>query len=240
MNQKSALVLRVILGGYLVFLGVSVLMQAWQTHPSDLVIKTVFGVVFMLVGMAYAGNYIWKAYRMVYPKKEKKIEPGQKNENRRIFRKPKHDESILRTAPMPGEEELRRETSFREIDLRENMKYLHEAEAENTENPAEEQTANTEDSALEQAADAETFEEKQEQAADIETFAETETTDAEKPVQKQAEDANEAVMTESKKEPSAEQDPVRMAIEIMRDEDMELSDLNDSPEEDLEKDYEEK
>lgn len=129
MNKRSGLVLRMILGGYLVFLGVSVLIQAIQTKPSDLVIKALFGVLFIVVGGFYAFTQIRKAYHFMKEETDETSGPDVDDSTQPLFETPQHDQSLFRTAPMPTEE-IRKNISAQETDLRANMRHMQEKQRE--------------------------------------------------------------------------------------------------------------
>ena len=177
MNNKAGLILRLILGGYLVFLGVSVIVQATQTQPSDLIVKVLFGILFIAVGGAYAISQIKKVYCCI---KEETEEEEVRESTQPLFVKPQHDEALYRTAPMPAEE------------ISKTMSTVQNKEKEQ----------NTEEIQIKQEAPSQLDLQKEET-----TTSETE-----------------------------QKDPGNLAIEIMRDENEELS----KTAEELEKDYEEK
>lgn len=212
MNKKSGLVLRIILGAYLIFLGCNLLMQLTKIQPSDMAVKSVFAVIFIVTGALYAFINIRAVYRMV---KEETADPEEKTEDKPQFEKPQHDKSMFRTAPMPSEEVLRKASAPEETDLRANMKYMEETpDEEAAESPQPE--ARTE--AQPERAESEKIEAKT-QVISIERAAEKE-------VSEKAE----------KTEKTAETDSVHLAIEIMRSEEEDL----EAAEEEIEKDYEEK
>lgn len=107
MNKKSGLVLRIILGGYLVFLGVSLLMQMIQQQPSDMVLKSGIAVVFIAVGGFYAVHNIKAFYKMIKAENEEIPEVSEKQEKSEVrFEKAQHDASLYRTAPMPRQDDV--------------------------------------------------------------------------------------------------------------------------------------
>lgn len=135
MNKKSGLVLRLILGGYLVFLGVSVISQAMKTQPSDLVIKAFFGVLFIAVGGFYAFINIRRMFHLMEKESRSNSGSSADDSTQPLFEKPQHDQSLYRTAPMPSEE-IRRKMPAQETDLRANMSQMPE---EHSEKPQEQQ-----------------------------------------------------------------------------------------------------
>ncbi len=66
MNNKSGHVIRIILGAYLAYLGVRILIQVIKTEPSNSEIMGVLSVLFIIIGAGYAifsiRNFI-KAYK---------------------------------------------------------------------------------------------------------------------------------------------------------------------------------
>lgn len=107
MNKKSGLVLRIILGGYLVFLGGSLLMQMIQQQPSDMVLKSGIAVIFIGVGGFYAFHNIKAFYKMIKAETEETPEVSEKQEKSEVrFEKVQHDASLYRTAPMPRQDDV--------------------------------------------------------------------------------------------------------------------------------------
>ena len=49
MNQKSSYAFRLVLGGWLTYLGVSLLYQMYKERPSNMVLISVIAVVFVIV-----------------------------------------------------------------------------------------------------------------------------------------------------------------------------------------------
>ena len=64
MNKKSGYALRIVLGGYLTYLGIRILSEMIQQRPSNMTLMSVLAVVFILVGVAYAGNAICKTFEI--------------------------------------------------------------------------------------------------------------------------------------------------------------------------------
>ncbi|WP_251392466.1 hypothetical protein [Mediterraneibacter agrestimuris] len=129
MNNKSGLILRVILGGYLVFLGVSVISQAIKAQPSDLIIKALFGVLFIAVGGFYAFTHIRRMLHLVEKESRRNSDSDAGDSTQPLFEKPQHDQSLYRTAPMPAGE-IRRKIPAQETDLRANVSQLPETHSE--------------------------------------------------------------------------------------------------------------
>ncbi len=108
MKNKSGLVLRIILGMYLVFLGGNLLTEMVKMKPSDYMLKSFLAVIFILVGIGYAFHNIKAIYKMVNEETEETPEPHSEetSEDEVRFEKPQHDKTMFRTAPMPSEEEI--------------------------------------------------------------------------------------------------------------------------------------
>ena len=111
MKNKSGLVLRIILGMYLVFLGGNLLTEMVKMKPSDYMLKSFLAVIFILVGIGYAFHNIKAIYKMVNEETEETPEPYSEEtaEDEVRFEKPQHDKTMFRTAPMPSEEEIQNE-----------------------------------------------------------------------------------------------------------------------------------
>ena len=54
MNKKGMYIFRVILGGYLGYLGINLLVQTTKEKPSNMIFMSAMGVLFIVVGLAYA------------------------------------------------------------------------------------------------------------------------------------------------------------------------------------------
>lgn len=141
MKKKSGLVLRIILGMYLVFLGGSLLMEMVKMKPSDYMLKSFLAVIFILVGIGYAFHNIKAIYKMVNEETEETqgSHPEETAADEVRFEKTQHDKTMFRTAPMPSEEELQKE-------LQENTQKTAEiAKKEVTESLAEEKKKDSND-----------------------------------------------------------------------------------------------
>lgn len=55
MNNKRGHIIRAVLGGYLVYLGVRILMQVIENQPSNQTLMSVLAVLFLIIGGCYAG-----------------------------------------------------------------------------------------------------------------------------------------------------------------------------------------
>ena len=83
MNKKSGCALRIVLGGYLTYLGIRILSEMIQQRPSNMTLMSVLAVVFILVGVAYAGNAICKTFEIDIKKQLAKMIAKRKAEQKR-------------------------------------------------------------------------------------------------------------------------------------------------------------
>lgn len=83
MNKKSGYALRIVLGGYLTYLGIRILSEMIQQRPSNMTLMLVLAVVFILVGVAYAGNAICKTFEIDIKKQIAKMIAKRKAEQKR-------------------------------------------------------------------------------------------------------------------------------------------------------------
>ena len=65
MNNKRGHIIRAVLGGYLAYLGVRILMQVIENKPSDQTLMSVLAVLFIIIGGCYAGFSIRGIIRAV-------------------------------------------------------------------------------------------------------------------------------------------------------------------------------
>ncbi len=54
MNRKAGYAFRIVLGGYLAWIGIRMIMQMVNERPSNMVFMCVMGVIFVLIGAPYA------------------------------------------------------------------------------------------------------------------------------------------------------------------------------------------
>ena len=83
MNKKSGYAFRIVLGGYLTYLGIRILSEMIQQRPSNMTLMSVLAVVFILVGVAYAGNAICKTFEIDIKKQIAKMIAKRKAEQKR-------------------------------------------------------------------------------------------------------------------------------------------------------------
>ena len=83
MNKKSGYALRIVLGGYLTYLGIRILSEMIQQRPSNMTLMSVLAVVFILVGVAYAWNAICKTFEIDIKKQLAKMIAKRKAKQKR-------------------------------------------------------------------------------------------------------------------------------------------------------------
>lgn len=222
MNSKAGLILRIIAGMYLIFSGGTLLRQMITLRPSDYILKSAIAIVFIVVGVWYGYRNIKATYYFV--KGETEDQPTDKaiEEQEEVhFNKPAYDESKYRTAPMAVAEDSKKEMRAEDTDLRANMKNMssdgtapilfHEeaTESDRKEVKREETKVEKKESPI--------LDQKTVVLSDMPIHVEAGT--------KKAEVTNDA------------DDPVKLAIEIMQDEDKERI---EKEAEEFESDFEEK
>ena len=72
MNNKTGYGLRIVLGGYLAYLGIRMLIQTINDRPANMMFMGVMAVLFAVVGIAYAVYSLKKVWEM---KKEEMKSP---------------------------------------------------------------------------------------------------------------------------------------------------------------------
>lgn len=77
MNNKTGYGLRIVLGGYLAYLGIRMLIQTVNDRPANMVFMGVMAVLFAVVGIAYAVYSLKKVWEM--RKEETKSSEAEKN-----------------------------------------------------------------------------------------------------------------------------------------------------------------
>lgn len=79
MNKKTGYILRIVLGGYLVWIGVNLLIQMLNERPSNMILLCIAAGVFIATGLVYAVFYLLKVsgVRFRIKKKEAAAEPEQ-------------------------------------------------------------------------------------------------------------------------------------------------------------------
>ena len=88
MNKKAAYALRIVLGAYLAFLGVKLIMQMMQEKPTNMIFICAMSVIFVIVGGGYA---IYSLIKLLDIRKEEKGEV--------IFEEPEEESSSAADNP---------------------------------------------------------------------------------------------------------------------------------------------
>lgn len=70
MNQKAAYAFRIILSGYLAYLGVKLLIEMTKEKPSNMIFMMAMGVVFLVIGAGYAVYCMKKVWDIMKAEKE--------------------------------------------------------------------------------------------------------------------------------------------------------------------------
>lgn len=135
MNKKSGYALRIVLGGYLTYLGIRILSEMIQQRPSNMTLMSVLAVVFILVGVAYAGNAICKTFEIDIKKQIAKMIAKRKAEQKR---KAEEDRKKLEDAVSKAdfEEKTMQDSKAEAIEKT--------ADSDSTENEAAEKTVSEE------------------------------------------------------------------------------------------------
>lgn len=106
-HNRGRYILRVIMGGYLAFIGGNLIREMMIEKPSDMTFKIFMGVLFLIVGLGYT---IWTIKNVVSEMKnemeEQKREAAAQEAVRKLEEKRKRDLMKFRTAPMPSESEI--------------------------------------------------------------------------------------------------------------------------------------
>lgn len=75
MNNKRGHIVRTVLGGYLVYLGIRILMRVIENKPSDQMLMSVLSVLFIIIGSCYAGFSIRGLLRAAKSEKGQAADP---------------------------------------------------------------------------------------------------------------------------------------------------------------------
>ena len=95
MNNKTGYGLRTVLGGYLAYLGIRMLIQTINDRPANMMFMGVMAVLFAVVGIAYAVYSLKKVWEIYIRKKHLKKKQKRKKRHRKrrqkryLMRKPK-------------------------------------------------------------------------------------------------------------------------------------------------------
>ncbi len=112
MNQKAAYAFRILLSGYLAYLGVKILLEMAKERPSNMIFMMVAGAVFLVIGAGYAVYCIKKVWDIKKAEKEPQTDETGTEENysTNLSEKVEHTET-----KKPVSEEKRHEPEMQEI-----------------------------------------------------------------------------------------------------------------------------
>ena len=94
MNKKSWMVLRIVAGLYLVFLGVQIISQVTKEQPNNLALMICAAVLFIGVGVVYAGAAISSVWKM-----SRGGEKSQEDDLQIVEKEDSMETSMLHAAP---------------------------------------------------------------------------------------------------------------------------------------------
>ena len=77
MNKKAGYAFRIVLGGYLAWIGIRMIIQMVNERPSNMVFMCVMGGIFVLVGAPYAIYSLKKMWTLTWGEKGGSEEPEQ-------------------------------------------------------------------------------------------------------------------------------------------------------------------
>lgn len=81
MNQKAAYAFRIILSGYLAYLGVKILLEMSTEKPSNMIFMIVIGAAFLVIGAGYAVYCIKKVWDIRQSEKELQTNDANTEQN---------------------------------------------------------------------------------------------------------------------------------------------------------------
>ena len=232
MNKKSGYALRIVLGGYLTYLGIRILSEMIQQRPSNMTLMSVLAVVFILVGVAYAGNAICKTFEIDIKKQLAKMIAKRKAKQKRKAEEAAAAKAMSQvtesTTTEASEDEKISDNTMPTMFSEEDRKKLEEAVSKAD---SEEKTKqDSKDEVIEKTADSESTEnEAAEKTASVEKLATT-TESEETPVEE-----IKAEGTPVEKTPVQEEELTDTRVVDI------FAELNEEPvSEDAENDFEEK
>ena len=84
MNKKAGYAFRIVLGGYLAWIGIRMIIQMMNERPSNMVFMCVMGGIFVLVGAPYAIYSLKKMWTLTWGEKggSEEAEPEELEEER--------------------------------------------------------------------------------------------------------------------------------------------------------------
>lgn len=97
MNKKSTFIFKMILGLYLAYIGVQLIIDVTREQPSNLIFTYAMSVLFIIIGVGYAFQNIKK----ILPPKEDNPKEKPQDEKKQVYKRPVTDKTTYRTAPMP-------------------------------------------------------------------------------------------------------------------------------------------
>lgn len=105
MNKKSAFIVKILLGLYLAYIGVQLILDVTAERPSNQAFMCAMAVLFIIIGIGYAIQNIKK----ILPPREKDGKGERKKsqeEEKTVYKRPITDKTKYRTAPMPELKDL--------------------------------------------------------------------------------------------------------------------------------------
>ena len=99
MNNRTGYGLRIVLGGYLAYLGIRILIQTVNERPANMMFMGAIAVLFTMAGIAYAVYSVKKVWEL----KKAEKEPGPESE-------PAADEEKVEQSAPDGPAEIPEET----------------------------------------------------------------------------------------------------------------------------------
>ena len=93
MNKKAWYTFRIVLGGYLAWLGIRMLIEMVNEKPNNMVFMCVMSVIFILIGLAYAIYYVKKMFDL--KKEDHRIEEEDKEALREKIRRIEKEEKMF-------------------------------------------------------------------------------------------------------------------------------------------------
>ena len=113
MNKKSWMVLRIVAGLYLVFLGVQIISQVTREQPNNLALMICAAVLFIGVGVVYAGaaiSSVWKMSRGGEKSQEDDLQIVEKEDSMETSQETRREiPDIQFKQEMPEKEEAKEE-----------------------------------------------------------------------------------------------------------------------------------
>ena len=116
MNKKSWMVLRIVAGLYLVFLGVQIISQVTKEQPNNLALMICAAVLFIGVGVVYAGaaiSSVWKMSRGGEKSQEDDLQIVEKEDSMETSQETRREiPDIQFKQEMPEKEEAKEEKDY--------------------------------------------------------------------------------------------------------------------------------